>query len=393
YVREFSALDSEAKKRGFTIYFPHKSIPMLPRVLSENLCSLNERVDRLVFVFQIHLDQSGRVEKFKLFEGIIHSRRRFTYEEVDEILDNPNNSPKKDKEFLESLLPLKDLILLLRSKRLAHGYNFRTPDVDIQLDRELKFKEAVKAEETISHQLIEECMLLANICAASYFNYGIFRTHPTPDFNAISRLDSELADIGIFPDKTNDIHKKVLSIQEQADKLEIRETVDKMIIKSLKRAEYTYENVGHFGLGFERYTHFTSPIRRYSDLILHRLLKSIISKDKKQEKYINSQLPYTTKLITSLEGETTKIAWDYEDLVFVRWSKENEKKEFQGIVTDLGDKNKDTIVKLEEGAFGARVFCKFEKNLRLAPFDKVKVRIKKAVLIGIKTFGEISEVL
>ncbi len=393
YVREFTSLDKEAKKRGFTIYFPHKSIPMLPRVLSENLCSLNEKVDRLVFTFKIHLTSEGKVDRFDLFEGVIRSQRRFTYDEIDVLLDKQETATKEEKDFLEFLIPLKNLTMDLRKKRLENGYTFRTPDLKIDLDENLKFRKATKEEETISHQLIEECMLLANISASTYFNYGIFRTHPAPDLTAINRLTEDLANVGIFPEKFSDIHRRILNIQEQADRLDIREIVDKMIIKSLKRAEYSYENVGHFGLGFDRYTHFTSPIRRYSDLILHRYLKAIISNNKKQENYINKILPFTTKIITSLEGETTKIAWDYEDLVFVRWAKENEKREFKGIVTDLGETGKDTIIKIEEHAFGARVFCKFEKSLRISNFDRVVVKIKKADLIGVRIFGEIVEIL
>lgn len=392
YVREFTALDNEAKKRGFTIYFPHKSIPMLPRVLSENLCSLNEGVDRLVFTFKIHLDSNGKVEKFKLFEGVIRSQRRFTYEEIDTLLETPEKSKEADKKYLDYILPLRDLILLLRSKRLAKGYTFLTPGVKIELDNHLHFKRSVKEEETLSHKLVEECMLLANISAASYFNYGIFRSHPSPDIASLNSLSSDLANVGIFPDNTNDIHRKVQDIQAQADKLDIREVVDKMIIKSLKRAEYTYENIGHFGLGFDRYTHFTSPIRRYSDLILHRFLKAIIKHEKKKEKYIEKTLPFTTKIVTSAEGETSKIMWDYEDFVYCRWADKNKSGVYKGIITDIGDAGKDTIIKLQEEAYGARIFCKFDKRLRAENFDKVAVRIKQPDMLAVRIYGEIVEI-
>lgn len=393
YVREFTALDKEAKQRGFSIYFPHKSVPMLPRSLSENLCSLNEKVDRLTFAFKIKFDERGNVESYELFEGIINSKRRFTYEEIDEIYDNKDVKKESDRFVLDSLMPLRDLVKIIRSKRLSKGYTFHTPDVRLELDEELELIGTEKEEDTFSHNLVEECMLLANICASKYFEYGIYRTHPAPERRGINILIQDLANDGIYVDQVLDLHKQITLIQSHADERGIREIVDKMIIKSLKRAEYSYENIGHFGLGFERYTHFTSPIRRYSDLILHRYLKAIIKKNKKLQSYINKDLQFTTKIVSGLEEETTKIMWDYEDFVYARWGKLHAKETFEGYIQDVGEPNKDTIIKLTNGAVGARVFCKFDKSLRLHNFQNVKVTIKTASMLSVRIFGEIELVI
>ncbi len=389
YVTEFSALDKEAKRRGFSIYFPHKSIPMLPRVLSENLCSLNEKVDRLVFAFKISLDARGNVIRYELFEGIINSKRRFCYEEIDAIYENEKLSNAKNNFIPPFLLPLRNMIQTIRARRLTKGYQFHTPDIRLELDEDLELVRCEKEEDSFSHHLVEECMLLANICASQYFKYGIFRTHPAPERRGIQTLIHDLASTGIYVDEVLDMHKQVALIQAEADKKNIREIVDKMIIKSLKRAEYSYENIGHFGLGFESYSHFTSPIRRYSDLILHRYLKAIIHSERKKENFINKELVFTTKIVTSLEGETSKIMWDYEDFVYARWGEKNTQKIFTGFIQDVGEPSKDTIVKLKEDALGARIFCKFDKNLRLENFQDVKVKVISASLLSARIYGEI----
>jgi ribonuclease R len=225
-------------------------------------------------------------------------------------------------------------------------------------------------------------MLLANKSAATFFDKGIFRVHLPPDFKSLNNLKKELQEIGIEFDFYNDIHESIKNVQIQAKDLHIQDQVDMLIIRSLKRAEYSYNNSSHFGLGFERYTHFTSPIRRYSDLILHRLLKTIIFYSKKETTYLKSILPFICEDITKLEEEATKTEWDYEDRVYARWAEKNIGNIYEGILIDLHP-NKDYIIKLDDTIKGARVFAK-RTNQEFHLFEKVKVKIISSDIVTTK---------
>lgn len=417
YVREFSFLDKAAKKRGFSIYFPHKSIPMLPRALSENLCSLNENVDRLVFTFKIAFNESGEITNYELFEAVIRSKKRFCYEEIDEILGTQGgeqasalngkdgsgasenssktgttpsaNAKRAGKTKFKFLFALADLAKILRQKRLKNGYNFSSDEVRFVLGEDLELLGIEKQEQTFSHSLVEECMLAANICASKYYKQGIFRTHGAAQRKDIKEIIATLENQGMHVQQVLDLHKQVLLIQEAAREKGIEDLVDKMIIKSLKRAFYSYDNSGHFGLGFKSYTHFTSPIRRYSDLILHRYLKAIIKQDEKLISYIKKELQTATAIISALEEETSKIEWDYHDFIYARWAQKQVGTECEGYIDSVA-KDKTYIVKLSSGAFGAKVFCQSKRRFEV--FEKVKVKITGSNLVGARISGEILDV-
>jgi len=390
YVHPFTALDEEARRRAFSIYFPHKSIPMLPRELSENLCSLNEKVDRLSFVCEIKLSIEGEIQDYLFYEAIIHSQKRFSYERVDELF-----AGKKASSIETTLLPMLHSVLKksqqIRNKRLHSGFDFNTEDIRLHLNDDLMLDSTTPEEHTISHQLIEECMLLANRCAATLFTKGIFRIHESPSLKSIDHLIDNLREIGLRPTSTSNLHLLIESVQEDAKAFGIKEQVDHLLIKAMKRAEYSYSNSGHFGLGFEHYTHFTSPIRRYSDLILHRLLKAILHHDTKQERYLHQQLPEVTAEVSTLERETTKIMWEYDDRVFARWADANQGASFEARIVDY-PADKPPIVKLDDTIKGARIFidgpvppCKL--------FDRVRVKILGANVATTYIYGQIIEVI
>jgi ribonuclease R len=389
YVHPHMEVDIEAKNRGFTIYFPHKSIPMLPRELSENLCSLKPNVDRLSYVFKIILNQSTlAIRKFELFEAIINSKRRFNYDEVDDAFNH--EITKEDKKFFDFLTPLSKITESWRKSRLQDGFDFENSEYHLQLDENLNLLETTTEEQTLSHRLIEECMLKTNQCAASYFNEGIYRIHEAPAPKSIDNLISDLIPLGIDINiEHHDIHSLVATIQAKAKTLEVEEEVDKLIIRSLKRAQYSFHNVGHFGLGFDAYTHFTSPIRRYSDLILHRYLKAIIANDKKQEIFIHSTLPTLTTKISQLEELSNKVAWEYEDRVFTRWANEHIGDIFQARVVDLHP-IKPPIVKLDDKIKGARIFLA-ENSPSVELFESVKIEIIAVNLATAKIYAQIVE--
>ncbi|HIQ27430.1 MAG TPA: RNB domain-containing ribonuclease, partial [Sulfurovum sp.] len=255
YVPYFTAIDKEAKKRGFTTYLPHKSFPMLPRELSENICSLKPKVDRLAFVAKIELDR-GTLKPIKeeFFEAIIHSKHRFNYDDIDKIIDNQGSEATgKVAEILTYLLPLYNITKRLRKARLQNGFDFRSEETKIALDADHLLKSTEIETGTPSHSLIEECMLLANQASAKRFEGegdGIFRIHEPPQLSRIEQLLKDLSAIGLYVEEYEDSPSLIRAIQKEAEKMKLASEVDAMIIKSLRQAQYNAHNVGHFGLGF-----------------------------------------------------------------------------------------------------------------------------------------------
>ncbi|MDR1910936.1 MAG: RNB domain-containing ribonuclease [Helicobacteraceae bacterium] len=381
YVSEFGEIDKEARKRGFSVYLPHKSIPMLPRELSENLCSLQPNVDRLAFTFKLELDENLNVKKYDLFESVIKSVRRYHYDRIDELFEGAERD-SEDCAILKWLLPLKELIIALREKRLKKGYGFSNPEIKLILDKNLALTATKKSKETLSHKLIEECMLLANCAAAEYFQFGVFRTHEPPDDRSLDELVTNLSELGVIVKRSKSVHSTFEAIQKEAMALGFSEQVDRMLIRSLKRAQYTYDNIGHFGLGFSKYTHFTSPIRRYPDLALHRLLKAIINKNEKQKGYILSSLQRFAPIVTLLETEVAQIEWQYADRAFARWAAKRIGLVLEGEVLEEALKGKEAVVIIDDPQIqGMRVYLPLDrKRSDLHKFGRVKVSIQSAHL-------------
>ena len=385
YLFDMGHIDKEAVKRGFSIYFPHKSIPMLPRSLSENICSLKPDVDRLAFVFKIKLDKNSYMPlKEELLNAVIHSKRRYTYEEIDSFLDGDfSNQKEVDKTILKSLLPLNTFMKKVREKRLKNSFEFRSSDIRMVVDEKQNLISTRVEKETASHSLIEDCMLLANKAAAKRLEYGIFRTHGEPTIAKIEKLLEDLAYVGIHERFTPEIPILIKKIQEKADDIDIREEVDKLIIRSQQKAVYEPENKGHFGLGFGSYTHFTSPIRRYSDLTLHRLLKADLKNDKKRKEYLLKNIDSLCENISNLERESDKVAWDYMDRKFARWAAKRVGENVKAIVTDI---DRNPIVKLDDEVVGARIFL-LDDDAEL--FEKVIVKIVEADIATARIYGKI----
>ena len=384
YVSAFSATDKEAKNRCFSIYFPHKSVPMLPRTLSENICSLRPDEPRLAFTFKISLNDDLSVKKEELFSAIIKSKKRFTYNEVDKILENKSGC---EQGILDWLLPLHKITQRLKQIRLKKGFDFRSKELKMSLNDDGLIASTHFESETPSHALIEDCMLLANKAAAKMISKGVFRNHAPADIKKINFLLDDLAALGIEAQYESDLTAMIAKIQSKANELGIREDADKLIIKAQKRAEYSHTSSGHFGLGFETYTHFTSPIRRYSDLTLHRLLKAQLAKDDKLYNYLLEGIEATCEELNIKEREADKVAFDFMDRKFARWAEQNIGKDFICYISEISE---PLIARLDDELKGARIIL---PNFTCPLLTRVRVRIISSDIASAKIIGKVVEKL
>ena len=384
YVSAFSATDKEAKNRCFSIYFPHKSVPMLPRTLSENICSLRPDEPRLAFTFKISLNDDLSVKKEELFSAIIKSKKRFTYNEVDKILKNKSGC---EQGILDWLLPLHKITQRLKQIRLKKGFDFRSKELKMSLNDDGLIASTHFESETPSHALIEDCMLLANKAAAKMISKGVFRNHAPADIKKINFLLDDLAALGIEAQYESDLALMIAKIQSKANELDIREDADKLIIKAQKRAEYSHTSSGHFGLGFETYTHFTSPIRRYSDLTLHRLLKAQLAKDDKLYNYLLEGIEATCEELNIKEREADKVAFDFMDRKFARWAEQNIGKDFICYISEISE---PLIARLDDELKGARIIL---PNFTCPLLSRVRVRIISSDIASAKIIGKVVEKL
>lgn len=379
YVPYFTEIDKEAKKRGFTTYFPHKSFPMLPRELSENICSLKPRVDRLAFVSRIELDPNSlKPLNEEFFEAIIHSKHRFNYDQVDEIIATEGHDAEGTvARLLTWLLPLQKITVRLRNTRLKEGFDFRTDETKLTIDANHLLVGTQIETGTPSHSLIEECMLLANQAAAKRFageeedQLGIFRIHEPPQLSKLEELLVQLASVGLYVEEYEDSPSLIRAIQKEAEKMGLGAEVDAMLIKSLRQASYAAHNVGHFGLGYRYYSHFTSPIRRYSDLILHRMIKAQLQNDEQEMEYLLRNIESLCARVSELERKEVKSEWDFRDRKFARWAATKIGELFGAEVVEIGESG-DAKAVLHADVQGVTVHLRADQVML---FDRIKVRI------------------
>ena len=386
YVKPFGDLDNEAIYRGFSIYLPHRSIPMLPRQLSETLCSLQPHIDRLAYVFEIKLDIDNlEVVHSEVYEAIIHSDRRFNYEEIDLLYEGKLKAKNsEEKEIFDYLLKLKVVTDALKKERLKVGYDFRSSEIEMTLDENTNLISTHLAKETPSHSLIEDCMLLANKEAAKRFDRGLFRIHEPPTQTKLQKLYQELAGVGIFVDVKDSIKETITDIQNQARAMGLESEVDALIIRSQMQARYSPTNSGHFGLGFDEYTHFTSPIRRYSDLIVHRLLKAISKNDTKEGSYVLRNIESLAIMISEKERESSAVEIEYMARKYARWADKNIGKEFRARISAT---DPELRAELHDEIIGAKLYITSGTDYIL--FEDVIIKIEKVDIPKAKIFASI----
>jgi ribonuclease R len=285
YVETGTAIDTDAYERATSVYFPRRVIPMLPEKLSNGLCSLNPDVDRLCMVCDMFVSSEGEVTAYQFYPAVMHSHARFTYTEVAAILANtrgPEAAKRKDR--IQDLIHLHDVYRALLAARAKRGaVDFETTETQIICDESGRIEKIVPRTRNDAHRLIEEAMLAANVCSADFIGQskhaGLFRVHegPTPEKNELLRNYLKATGVGLTISEDPspaEFQAIAIATKERPDAQQIHS----MLLRSMQQAIYTPHNSGHFGLAFEAYTHFTSPIRRYPDLLVHRVIKAILGK-------------------------------------------------------------------------------------------------------------------
>ena len=286
YVQVDSELDKEATKRATSVYFPENVVPMLPEVISNGLCSLNPEVDRLVMVCEVTISEKGKMSGYKFYEAVIHSHARLTYNLVWEMLQKPMTDEGKQwrkqyRPVVPHLETMYGLYKMLRKGRTKRGaIDFETVETKIEFDSQRKISQIVPTSRNDAHMIIEECMLMANVCAADFLSRykvpGLFRVHNGPSDQKLDNLREFLGEMGLTMaggDPSPSHYQELL--KQIADRPDAQ-LIQTVMLRSLSQAVYQPENEGHFGLAFDAYAHFTSPIRRYPDLLVHRAIRSVI---------------------------------------------------------------------------------------------------------------------
>ncbi|WP_172590604.1 ribonuclease R [Shewanella xiamenensis] len=285
YVRTDSALDTEARARGNSVYFPSQVIPMLPEKISNGLCSLNPHVDRLCMVAEMTVSARGKLSGYKFYPALMHSHARFTYTQVAAMLEGGPIAPEHEALF-PHLQCLQSLYLALDEQRAERGaIAFETIETQFIFNEQRKIDKIVPRARNQAHKIIEECMILANVSAAKFVKKHkgeiLYRVHESPSEQKLANFKEFLAERGLsmgggLEPTPADYQNVMLQIADRPD----AELIQVMLLRSMRQAIYTPDNEGHFGLALEEYAHFTSPIRRYPDLVLHRVIRYLLAKEK-----------------------------------------------------------------------------------------------------------------
>ncbi len=336
YVRPGSALDREAFERGTSVYFPDLTLPMLPERLSNGLCSLRPRVPRLTVSALLDIDREGRVRGTEFAPSIIRTAHRLTYTSVFKIFEGDAAERERYADVAPDLLSMRELAAALRARRLAEGgldFDLVEPELVSEAGKLLA---VVAAERNEAHRLIEELMVAANVAVASAFTAerapAIYRVHPPPDPGDLEKLRDILARFGIgLPDPDRVRSGDLQRVLERAKGLPGEKLIGRQVLRAMKLAVYSSKNVGHYGLAKSDYTHFTSPIRRYPDLVVHRLLKDLLRRRAPQELELEAiAAAASERERNAAEAEQSLIEWR-----ILRFLKGRLGDEFDGIVVDV----------------------------------------------------------
>lgn len=408
YVKEGSLLEHEAFKRGNSTYFPDMVVPMLPERLSNDLCSLNPNEDRPVMAAHLYIDANGNLKKYKFSRAVMHSHKRLTYNQVQKAINGKFDDVIDEEFYKKAIIPLEEAFEVLQHKRTNRGaLELETTETYIMFDDEKGVEDIVPRERFKAHMLIEEMMILANIAAAKALEqYAcMYRVHEEPSNEKITNLQKSLDGLR-FKHKMNTKSRSPHEFKRLIDKVgdrQDRETIMTLILRSQSQAKYSSENLGHFGLALSHYAHFTSPIRRYSDLIVHRLLvESLGLPSAGGVKYSRKKVDEIAEHISTTERVSQKAEWDAKERFIARFYSKQINKLFVADVVSVNTFG--MFVKIPEtGAEGLVPFRSMKNDFYIFD-DRTKTlrgkRTRKVVTVGTKmrvkltqaniTFGKLS---
>lgn len=347
YVREGSELDKEAYDRGCSVYLVDRVIPMLPHRLSNGICSLNPQVDRLTMSCEMEFNEQMKVVKHDIFTSVIRTKERMTYSNVRKILED------EDPELLERYSPLiedfrlmKELAMKLRGARMRRGaVDFDFEESKIIVDENGKAVDIVKRERSVAEQIIEEFMLAANETVAEHFHWlkvpFLYRIHEDPDPEKLQNFMAFASNFGYHvKGRGNSVHPRALqALLEDIRGTKEQTVISTMMLRSMKQAKYDAESTGHFGLAAEYYSHFTSPIRRYPDLVIHRVMREVIENGgtltQKRHDYLASRMPDIAQQSSERERVAVEAERDTEQLKKAEYMLDKVGEEFEGMVSSV----------------------------------------------------------
>lgn len=348
YVTENNPLDVEAYKRGTSVYLADRVIPMLPQTLSNGVCSLKPAVDRLTLSCEMEIDANGDIVKYDIFESVIHSHARMTYDEVNQILaEDPKLELTDEKKAVSHLFPkMEKLAQILRAKRQERGaIDFNLEESKVVVDENGKAIDIIRRDRGKGERLIEEFMLAANETVASHFYYAevpaLYRVHEEPKTSKLQTFVKLAQSLG-YPIKGNliDVHPKALqAVLKQIEGTDAEEVLSTMLLRSLTKARYSEEVLGHYGLATKLYTHFTSPIRRYPDLMVHRLLRAYFFDGKIGDttyiKAMEKYLPVVGETTSTCEQRAVQLERDVTSMKMAEYMESHIGERFSGKVSSI----------------------------------------------------------
>ena len=352
FVEKNSVIDKEAIKRATSVYLSDRVVPMLPEKLSNDVCSLNPKEDKLVFSVYVSFDNNFNIKSSRISKSLINSNERFSYAEAQHIIDKKNGIIPKEstilnkekrvsKELVDSIITLNTIAENLKNKRKNNGSIFFSKE-------EVRFKVNEKGEpvdfmikkQKKANFLIEEFMLLANVTVAEKIieskRKGVFRVHDKPDEKKIAEIERFVKNIGYNINIINskEPNKEINKLLALAEKKPEKNVLDMMVIRAMSKAKYSTQNIGHFGLMFENYTHFTSPIRRYPDLIVHRIIHEILNKEKSNQ----TDLENTCLHCSTMEERATKAERASTKLMQVKYLQDKTDQVFKGVISGMNER-------------------------------------------------------
>lgn len=339
YVKPGSAIDRDAFERGTSTYFPNFVAPMLPESLSNEMCSLKPNVDRLALTCEMDIAFDGEITSYKVYESVIRSHARVTYGEAQEIIDG--RPPERLRHVAKDIKLASELARILMNRRYRNGsLNLEIPETTIELGEDGVPTDILRGERLFAHKLIEELMLAANVAVARYLDDhkvpALYRIHEEPKRDAVAILERYLENFGYNKRLEGaKLQKKITAALQEFSGRPEETVLNILALRSMAQARYSPDNVGHFGLGFSHYVHFTSPIRRYPDLIIHRLVKAVTLGHKGYRKMSLADLETAGTVLSACEQRSVKAERQIQAIKKARFMHKHLGEEFEGVISSV----------------------------------------------------------